>query len=552
MKKNIFAGKLGRHRLLALLLPIAFVVLLLFQFWFTNFSEQKLLYVDLTSEGLYTLSPKMKEECAYLSTIDQEIKITFCAEPDALRTGMKARTVHFMSLALQKLYPEKVKVEYVNLRTNPTAVNVYKTTSLSEIKADNVIISYGDAFRIATMDTFWTNDGEGGLLAYNGEYKMATLIHSLTAREKPVAYFISNHGEQYFDVENKDHADNVKTQSLYQLLISRGLVVKTLDLSKVTEIPEDCALLIINNPQTDFVYDPSTANSYVAMSETEMIDRYLVREQGSLMVAKDYRISLPNLEDFLFEWGFVLGDKQISDEGSYLATTPGDYSNLVGKYETEENTYAYAIYGQYASLSSAPRMVFTDAGEIRCAYDLGTGSPEPGSNNVSRYYASFFSTSEKSKLLDANGLIASDAGVRDICAIALRYGVDSTTLAHSYSYVFCANSAGFFSEQTLGNPSFANFDITSALVENISREDVYASMDLGGTSMNSASYGGKQLYKTDIAVTTTKIYASDGSVVKTNSPITAGAKTVTILVALLIPFGVAITGTAVYLRRKFR
>lgn len=240
MKKNMFAGKLGRHRLLAILLPITFIALFLFQFWFTNFSEQKLLYVDLTSEGLYTLTPKMKEECAYLSELDREIKITFCAEPDQLRASAKSRTVHFMCLALQKLYP-KVKVEYVDLKTNPTAVNAYKTTSLTEITQNNVIISYGDTFRMATMDTFWANDGQGTLLAYNGEYKMATFFHSLTSRDNPVAYFVTNHEELYYDPENGDHPGNAKTASLYMLLSMRGLDVKTLDLSAVDEVPEDCA-----------------------------------------------------------------------------------------------------------------------------------------------------------------------------------------------------------------------------------------------------------------------------------------------------------------------
>ena len=551
MKKELFVSKAGRRRLLAILLPLAFVALFLFQLWFTSFSEKKQLYVDLTSEGLYTLTDKMVKECAYLSDLDREITVTFCAEPDAIRGNTKARTVYFMCLSLQKLYP-KLSVKTVNLKTNPTAVNAYKTTSLSEITASDVIISYGDSFRIASVDAFWTSDGESNLFSYNGEYKMATLFHSLTSRDNPVAYFITNHGELYYDTTDKNHPGNNETQALYRLLSDRGLVVKTLDLSKVNEIPEDCALLVINNPKTDYLYDPAQSGSYNYLSETEKLDRYLVRDQGSLMVAKDYKISLPNLEAFLFEWGFELGDKILSDEGAHLANDKATYTDLVGQYITEENTYAYAIYGAYAALSSAPRMIISDAGEIRCTYDLGTGSPEPGSNNVSRYYAPFFSTSKEGKLLDAEGNVASEAGVRDICAVALRYGVDEVTLAHSYSYVFCANSASFFSEKTLGNASFANYDITSALVENISREDVYASMDLGGSSLNSSSYGGKRLQWATIATTTTSIYASDGSVVKTNQPITSGARTVIILTALLIPACIAIAGAVVHLRRKFR
>jgi hypothetical protein len=178
--------------------------------------------------------------------------------------------------------------------------------------------------------------------------------------------------------------------------------------------------------------------------------------------------------------------------------------------------------------------------------------PEPGSNSTSRYYAPFFSTTAAGTLRDENGNVASEAGVRDICAIALRYGVDSETLAYSYSYVFCANSASFFSEQTLGNPSFANFDVTSALVENISREDVYASMDLGGSSLNSSSYGGKRLHKETIATAITEIFANDGSVMKTNRAITAGAKALVITVAAVIPVAMAILGIFIHLRRRFR
>ncbi len=567
MKTDFFKGKLGRRRLLSLLLPIAFAAIFLFQFWFTSFAEKKQLYVDLTSEGLYTLTDKMVEECSYIPKLENELKITFCADPDALRGSLQTRVVYFMCLALQKAYPT-LKIETVNLKTNPTAVNAYKTTSLSDIDATDVIVSYGKSFRIIAADAFWTTDGEGSVFSYNGEYKMATLFHSLTSRNSPVAYFITNHGETYYDTENEQHPGNRETLSLYQLLTERGLAVKTLDLSdpSVTDIPEDCALLIINNPQSDYVYDETKSGAYGYISETEMLDRYLTRDQGSIMVAVDYKLNaktaeypngkLVNLVDFLYEWGFELGDTQLTDKEASLSAKDEngapDYSNLVGQYITEENTYAYAIYGAYASLSSSPRFIVSDAGEVKCAYDLGTGMPEPGSNSTSRYYAPFFSTTAAGTLRDENGNLVADPGVRDICAIALRYGVDSQTLAYSYSYIFCANSGGFFSEQTLGNPSFANFDVTSALVENISREDVYASMDLGGASLNSSSYGGKRLQKETIATAITDIYASDGTVVKTNQPIKGGAKAFVIITAALIPVGIAIAGIVIHLRRRFR
>ena len=564
MKTDFFKGKLGRRRLLSIVLPIAFAVIFLFQFWFTGFSEKKQLYVDLTTEGLYTLTDKMVEECSYIPQLEDELKITFCSDPDALRGSMQTRVIYFMSLALQRLYPT-LKIETVNLKTNPTAVNAYKTTSLSEIEPTDVIVSYGKGFRIISADAFWSTDGEDNFFAYNGEYKMATLFHSLTSRNSPVAYFVTGHGETYYDANNDQHEGNRETLALYQLLTERGLVVKTLDLSAVSDVPDDCALLIINNPRSDYVYDETKGDVYGYISETEKLDRYLTREQGSMMVAVDYKLNAPtaeypngqleNLVDFLYEWGFELGDAQLTDKDACLAAKgengEPDYSNLVGQYLSDDSSYAYAIYGAYASLSSAPRFVVSDAGEVRSAYDLGTGMPEPGSESISRYYAPFLSTTKGGAVRDEKGDVIAE-GVRDICAIGLRYGLDSQTLAYSYSYIFCANSASFFSEQTLGNPSFANFDVTSALVENISREDVYASMDLGGASLNSASYGGKRLQKETIATTITDIYASDGTVVKTNQAIKTGAKAAIIVTAALIPVGIAIAGVVIHLRRRFR
>ena len=52
-------------------------------------------------------------------------------------------------------YPDAVKVKTVNVVNNPTAVARYKTTSLSDINSNNVIISYGDRYRIVTNDRFW-------------------------------------------------------------------------------------------------------------------------------------------------------------------------------------------------------------------------------------------------------------------------------------------------------------------------------------------------------------------------------------------------------------
>ena len=78
-------------------------------------------------------------------------------------------------------------------------------------------------------------------------------------------------------------------------------------------------------------------------------------------------------------------------------------------------------------------------------------------------------------------------------------------------------------------------------------------MDLGGSSLNSASYGGKPLQSPAIATQTTTIYESDGkTIVTVNRPITMGAKVAISLIAVFVPLSAAAAGVFIYLRRRFR
>ena len=116
----------------------------------------------------------------------------------------------------------------------------------------------------------------------------------------------------------------------------------------------------------------------------------------------------------------------------------------------------------------------------------------------------------------------------------------------------CANSKDFFSNDLLGNPAYANYDVISAVVENMVRTDVYASSDLGGSSMNSKSFGGKQLVSSTIYDYENKVYSPDATeVVKINKGITPVAVTVFSIFIYAVPTVIAIVGISVGIKRKF-
>ena len=151
-----------------------------------------------------------------------------------------------------------------------------------------------------------------------------------------------------------------------------------------------------------------------------------------------------------------------------------------------------------------------------------------------------------------SSIIENDEGSFDLASVTVREAFDSVKNEYSHSYLFCSASSDFFSNALLGNSSYANFDIVSALVNNITRTDVYASIELGGTSLNSSSYGGKQLVETELFEEDTTVYSSDAtSIVRVNKGLTNGMRiTYSILVGVL-PVSILVLGVIVCIRRRF-
>ena len=535
---------------------VALVGLIVLNLLLTHIGANELLYIDLTEEGFYTVSDAMVEHTQFinkLETPNQKVKITFCADPDTLIMTERVRMPYFLALGLQQLYPERIEVETVNVIYNPTAVSKYKANSLTQIESDDIIFSYGERYRIIGADNMWiANSSTGELYSFNGEYKMATAIMSVTAKERPVAYFSIGHGETYYDTARPDRVENNDAEALYDLLLDRGLEVKTLDL-RTEDIPDDCVLLVINNPREDFVSgELSDGNAIGFISQTEKIDRYLVREQGAVMVSKDPMLELHNFDLFLYEWGFDIPKAIVEDREYYMSDTEG-YNKIIGIYDTDPESYGMAIYEDFAALPSAPSMIFKNTGFVECAYGQAGSVNEPGTVTVNRHYAPFFYSSTVANALDGanqNYHNAAIQGAMDIAAVTTRMEIDQDTAKYKYSYIFCAPSAEAFSNELLGNGSYANFDIMASLIQNMSRIDEYASIELGGTSFNSDNFGGKPFLNTGMSEEPIFDINDEGEEEMIVEGLTAGKKTVYTILIAIAPVTLAVLGIVVKVKRK--
>ncbi len=479
------------------------------------------LWLDLTPEGLYSLSDLMIAEC---SKIERDITITFCDDPDHLMSGYMTRYVYVMAKELEQRF-DNITVKTCNVTLNPTAVDRYRAVSSSSIPASSVIVSCGDQFRIYTASQFWISgtDSDGnssGLYSFNGEYKMATAFFSLSAIASPKAYFLINHGERYYAPDDEVHAElragagqDEDLSAFYNLLLKAGLTVDYLDLTGKRTVPDDCAVLIVNRPQTDL--GGGDLYSFSDRTEAEVLDRYISEGNGAIMFFKDPDVSLLNLEQFCEKWGISYIDG--ATVGRKLKT--GETTDLVrGVYNKDEATVAYSIYKTLASVVSSPDVVARGSGAVKLAWKESEGELS-GNFLGKRLYADFLYAPTKDPndphdygsalyAIDGGGLVSDDDQRYAVAAISTRYWSDSYSLEKFYSYVFASASSDIISKENLENPAYGNADVFFSLVRYLARTDEYADLALGSESFNSENMGGKKLVTSKLSAAA---YTDSGS-----------------------------------------
>ncbi len=534
---------MSRRSIISSLVAVALVlVLLVLNISVYAFTIEKNTYIDMTTEGLYTLSDTMREE---IKDIEGDITITFCMDVDQLLSNHDTRYVYIMAKEIEKMM-DNVTVETVNIGKNPTAVQKYKTTSATKINRGDVIVSCGDRFRIIGSQSFWSYDSTGeSYWAFNGEYKMATAMLSVASKDEYTAYFTVGHGETVYDEQNPD--ENHPTYYFYHLLRDCGLKVKTINLD-TDEIPEDCVLLIFNGPTEDYTSAPDGNMNVNYTSPMEKVDRYLDRF-GSVMVFADPFVCLPELEEYLCEWGMEINHAQVKDALNVLdgELAESERTSLVASYaNADEHPIGYSLYSDIIDLAGTPKTIIDNSGYIKGIWE----TPEMvNSRSRTSMYSAVLLSSPESSTYNEQGLLTSRDGSYHLASVTAR--VHTKEVSRYYSYMFVAASTSLSSSKYLSNGTYANYDLMFAIVRTISRTDVYASDSLGALTMNTANYGGKILDSDAMSETEKNIYENQ-QVVKTYAAMTAeDAMTFTVLILLVPAIIIPALCVVVTSRRKY-
>lgn len=250
----------------------------------------------------------------FKEAIDDGKKVTvyFCfPKAEDLESHGTGAYVHSTALKFKERYGDFIDVEYLNLITRQNSSGEDFSEKIQKWQTDmrgnknylakgSVVFECGDNYKVVT-DTytsaafadFYTLDSSMQVTSYNGEAYMASMIHWVTVKEHPTAYFTVGHSEQF-------------DRAFANLLVCAGYYLDTVDL-KEKEVPADAALLIISNPLSDFEEGASGSG---VRTEKERLKTYIGQGKNLYVAFDPYVSKLPVLEGVIAEFGIKLSETE--------------------------------------------------------------------------------------------------------------------------------------------------------------------------------------------------------------------------------------------------
>ena len=498
-----FARKLRYGGITAVLTAAIIAIIIIVNVIFSALAHKKLWYTDLTPDVEFTLTdtcisymkngdPTFAESTSPIAKIDDfrqelrqknetlpenerlseeqikemtQIEIIFCDEELQWHKDDMARKYVWKTAAdLALEFPDHIKLTYVNIYRNPTAVSKYEDVS----SASDIIIKCGTEYRVRSLQNFYYMDGDT-VVAYNGEKVFVSAFMALTRSKSPVVCFTKGHGEE---------SSQNFSLAFVTLLENAGYEPQWIDLTK-EEIPADCRLMVIFEPTGDFVVSDGLSDK----DEIKKLDEYLANDNSLMVFMSSTQTSpLNNLEEYLEEWGITF-DRQ-EESGSYHPYRVNDMSHSFD--ELGFNVRGdYVTYGLGNDITSSIRaegktMIFPNAMSISYSDNVtNSGYRDTEDGPVLGNYGTISDDGQYRQIFDmfvsskdakafANGNEIPRKGNYKLMTISVQdrlvqednYGITTIDKA---SYVIACGCPQFVSELALtgsyGNSDFLNYTL---------------------------------------------------------------------------------------------
>ncbi len=255
---------------------------------------------DMTREKLFEISEDTKE---VIDDLSRQVTITVLSDETTYRDSTELLSNIYETLQrYEALGAGKIKVRYIDPNMNPKIFDQYN--ELGDLNSNYIIVE-SDLRKTYMAPTSLYNmkvDEETNITYYVGlraEQNLTSALLFVTQESVNTAVWLRGHGEDYSISE----VDSILTKMNYDTQVI---------ILAQEEIPEECTLLLISSPDTDY-----------SAEEIEKIDAYLKRGGDAIVsFTPETSTQLTNLNTYFEEWGVRFKSEIILDNYQSLSGYP--------------------------------------------------------------------------------------------------------------------------------------------------------------------------------------------------------------------------------------
>ena len=449
MNKELFKTKRARYGSVAVAFTVIFIAaIIVFNVIFTALSNKYGFFVDMTDNSMYSLSEETKN---LLADVREPVRIIFMSPEEDIVTGVYTSLIWNLAKSLEREF-DFITVDYIDTISNPGLSSKYTTTTAESVFMTDVVVeqvSRGTFLKYSQSAFFMYDDESGEMLGFNGELKFVSAILQLTAKDEMIMYYTTGHGE-------------TMPKALIELFTNAGFKAKQIDLAH-EDLDDDARVLIIYDPTYDFI---GTAAEDGAKSEIDKIDDFLDAFGNLMVFVNPDTPALPDLYEFLEEWGISYKQSTIVKDKASSLTTDG--YTISATYTTEGLGSSLHKHIR-ENLESQPMAVVKRAMPIDILY----AEKWVAIGDAQRDVSAVLTSTPSAEAVCRGVLVGTDT--YNLVTLSRESRYDKNTLR--YSYVFASGSTMFADETYLNSSSYSNNDIVYNMMLNMGLDKVPVSID---------------------------------------------------------------------------
>ena len=283
----------------------------------------KLLNWDLSETGIFSVSDTSKE---LLKDLDKDVTVEVVAE-----TGnIDSRIERFISIYGD--LSSKLKVSYIDPVLHPEILTKYGISANSvvvscEETGKNQVISFSDI--IVSQQNYYGYSSES---EFDAEGQLTSAVAAVTSDNDKKIYMLRGHGESAI------------SQELGELLTKNSMTTSNLNLLETASVPDDCDLLIINNPTSDLGTDEYTE-----------LHNYLYQGGNVLLLRGVTDKELTNFNELMEDYGMTMVNSYIGDRDRYYqrAQSAFYFFPMITSNDTNVETTSSILVGAVAGMTAS-------------------------------------------------------------------------------------------------------------------------------------------------------------------------------------------------------